>query len=162
MNTELVRDGIDSSRDTSELFNQEYVDRVLNDYPKLFKEIFLKDGSNVAVLFNDALISEREKEVLPNYRYIVLAKYGLTQFNTSSNRYLSYDLLTEAIQKIVEVSNGEEVDNILISEWRKPIRNRINKGFIPLKAILVTTEVSGINIAKGIENFYDNVLSRIS
>ncbi len=162
MNTKLIGGGIDFSRDTYELHNQEYVDRVLNDYPKVFKEVFLEDGVKVAVLFNDVLIPKEEKEILPNYRYIVLTKYGLTQFNTSCSGYLSYGLLTESIQKIVEVSDGELVENILISEWRKPVRNRINKGFIPLEAILVTIGVSGINIPEGVKDFYDNVLSRTS
>jgi hypothetical protein len=161
MNTELIKSEIDSSRETLEFENQQYVDNAFEKYPKLFKEFLLKDGSNVAILFNDSLISQEGKEILPKYEYIALSKYGLTQFNTSNIEYLGYGLLVEAITSLIEKSDDEEVYDLPITEWKKPIRNRINKGLLKLEAIVRTVYISGKNIPNGVEDFYSQTIKRL-
>jgi len=140
--------------------NQSIVNTALEQHPRFFKEMWLEDGTKVAIFHNDIRIPKEEKDVLPPYRYISLSKYGLTLFNSSSKAPLGWDLTRKAIQLIIELSNGEEVEDLLISEWNNCIRNRINKGLIPLKKVLRSVTVTGKNIRDGVRGFYFSVGSR--
>ncbi len=140
--------------------NERIVNMVLEQYPKLFKEIKLQDGTTAAIFYNDVRISKEDKEVLPPYRCISLSKYGLTQFNASCEGPLGWELTRKAVELLIEVSNGQEVRDLLVSEWKNCIRNRINKGLFPLKKILRTVTVTGNNIKDGVREFYICVGSR--
>jgi hypothetical protein len=141
--------------------NNYYVEGLLDEYPKSFKELTLKDGTRAAVLYNDALISQENKEVLPPYEYFVFSKYGLTQFRSSTKKFLGWTITTNAISALIELSNGQEVENLVVSEWKRWKRNRINKGLIPLKMVLRFVTVTGIHQDDGIEDFYENVLTKL-
>jgi hypothetical protein len=137
--------------------NQRIVNTALKQYPRFFKEMWLEDGTKAAIFYNDIRIPEERKDRLPPYRYISLSKYGLTLFNSSSKAPLGLELTRKAIQLIVELSNGEEVEDLLISEWNHCIRNRINKGLIPLKKVLRSVTVTGKNVKDGVKGFYSTV-----
>jgi hypothetical protein len=137
--------------------NQRIVDTVLEQHPKLFKEMILEDGTKTAIFYNDIRIPKEDKDLLPPYRYISLSKYGLTEFNSSTSLPLGWELTRKAIQLIIELSNGKEVEDLLISEWKNCIRNRINKGFFPLKKVLRTVTVTGKNVKDGVRGFYGRV-----
>lgn len=139
--------------------NQRIVNTALEQHPRSFKEMWLEDGTKAAVFYNDVRIPEEDRGLLPPYRYISLSKYGLTLFNSSSRAPLGWELTRKAVQLIVELSNGEEVEDSLISEWNHCIRNRINKGLIPLKKVLKTVAVTGKNVKDGVRGFY-NVVSK--
>lgn len=134
--------------------SQEVVDELLDQYPRIFSEMMLNDGTKVAIFHNDIHIPEENREELPPYRYISLSKYGLTLFNASCKGPLGWELTRKAVQAIIELSNGQEVEDLLISEWNHCIRNRINKGLMPLKKVLRTVTVTGRNIRGGVERFY--------
>jgi len=148
---------LESESVNSEEENQGYVDVVLDKYPRIFKEVFLEEGSNAAVLYNDARVSQEEKESFPDYRYLAVSKYGLTMFNTSSKRPLGYELTRKTILKLIELSDGSEVRDLVVSEWNNCKRNRINKGFFPLEKILRSVTVSGKNVKEGVKEFYSTV-----
>jgi len=155
MITTMEQGVLESESVNSEEENQGYVDVFLDKYPRIFKEVFLEDdGSNAAVLYNDARVSPEGKEILPDYRYIALSKYGLTLFNTSCEAPLGYELTRKAILKLIEVSDGKEVKNLVVSEWNNCKRNRINKGFFPLKKILRSVTVSGRNVKEGVGELF--------
>ncbi len=139
--------------------NIRYVEKFLDELPTIFNELVLQDGSRAAVLYNDALISEENKEILPPYDYFVFSKYGLTQFNSSYKGFLGWTITTNAIASLIELSDGQEVEDLVVSEWKKWKRNRINKGIIPLKMVLRSVTVTGVHLRYGIEDFYMNVLS---
>ncbi len=141
--------------------NIQYVDRLLEEQPRTFKELVLKDGSRSAVLYNDALISKENKEMLPPYDYFVFSKYGLTQFNSSYKGFLGWSITTDAIEALIELSNGQEVENIVVSEWKRWKRNRINKGLFPLKMVLRSVTVTGIHLEDGIGDFYKNIFGKL-
>jgi len=141
--------------------NNYYMEKLFEEYPKTFKELILEDGSRSAVLYNDALISEENKEILPPYEYFVFSKYGLTQFNSSYKGFLGWTVITNAVESLIELSNGEEVEDLVVYEWKKWKRNRINKGLIPLKIVLRSVRVSGIHLKDGIEDFYNYVIKNL-
>jgi hypothetical protein len=141
--------------------NNYYTEKILGEYPKTFKELILKDGSRSAVLYNDSLISENNKEILPPYDYFVFSKYGLTEFNSSYKGFLGWTIVTNAVESLIELSNGNEVENLVVYEWRKWKRNRINKGLIPLKMVLRSVKVTGIHLEDGIEDFYNYVIKNL-
>ncbi len=145
-----------------ELENQYFTDTVLKEHPKVFEEMKLRDGSNVAILSNDALITKEDKQILPPYMYIVLSKYGITQFNASTRNPLGWEIMNKAITGIIELSNGQEVGDLLISEWKPFPRNRINKYLIKLRSMVRSLTVSGVHFTSGVRDFYENVLSRTS
>ncbi len=41
-------------------------------------------------------------------------------------------------------------------------RNRINKGLMPLKMVLRSVTVTGIHQDEGIEDFYENILTKLN
>jgi len=141
--------------------NNYYVDHLLEEYPRTFNELILKDGNRAAILYNDALISKENKEVLPPYDYFVFSRKGLTQFNSSYKDFLGWTITTNAIELLIELSDGREVENIVVSEWKRWKRNRINKGLIPLKMVLRSVTVTGIHLEDGIEGFYNNILKNL-
>ncbi len=162
MENNLLEQSLFEVEDTTiEAKNIQYVDRLLDEQPKTFKELVLKDGSRSAVLYNDSLISKENKEILPPYEYFVFSKYGLTQFNSSYKGFLGWNITTSAIEALIELSNGQEVENLVVSEWKKWKRNRINKGLFPLKMVLRSVTVTGIHLEDGIEDFYENVLREL-
>lgn len=142
--------------------NNCYVEKLLEEYPRTIKELILKDGSKSAVLYNDVLISEENKEILPPYKYFVFSKYGLTQFNSSYKGFLGWTITTNAIAALIELSNGEEVENLVVSERKRWKRNRINKGLIPFKMVLRSVTVTGIHQEEGIEDFYNGIIKRLN
>lgn len=142
--------------------NNQYVEELLQEYPRTIKELILKDGSKSAVLYNDALIRPEDKEVLPPYEYFVFSKYGLTQFRSSTKNFLGWTITTNAISALIELSNGQEVENLVVSEWKRWKRNRINKGLMPLKMVLRSVTVTGIHQDEGIEDFYENILTKLN
>jgi hypothetical protein len=161
-NIHLVEQDIFEVGDNNiEAKNNYYTEKILGEYPKTFKELILKDGSRSAVLYNDSLISENNKEILPPYDYFVFSKYGLTEFNSSYKGFLGWTIVTNAVESLIELSNGNEVENLVVYEWRKWKRNRINKGLIPLKKILRTVTVTGIHLEDGIEDFYNYVIKNL-
>jgi hypothetical protein len=161
-NIHLVEQDIFEVGDNNiEAKNNYYTEKILGEYPKTFKELILKNGSRSAVLYNDALISENNKEILPPYDYFVFSKYGLTEFNSSYKGFLGWTLTTNAISALVDLSNGQEVEDLVVYEWRNCVRNRINKGLIPLKKILRTVTVTGIHLEDGIEDFYNYVIKNL-
>jgi hypothetical protein len=141
--------------------NNYYIEKLLEEYPKTFKELVLKDGSKSAVLYNDALISEENKEILPPYKYFVFSKYGLTKFNSSYKGFLGWTIITNAVESLIELSNGQEVKNLVVYEWRQWKRNRINKGLIPLKMVFRSVTVTGSHLGDGIEDFYNGVVKNL-
>ena len=141
--------------------NNHYLEKLLEEYPKTVEGLILKDGSRAVVLYNDALISEENKEVLPPYDYFVFSSKGLTQFNSSYKGFLGYTITTNAIASLIELSRGEEVRGLVVSEWKKWKRNRINKGLMPLKMVLRSVTVTGVHLEDGIEAFYNDVLPRL-
>jgi len=141
--------------------NIQYVEKFLDEQPIIFNELVLQDGSRAAVLYNDALISEKNKEILPAYDYFVFSKYGLTQFNSSFKGFLGWTITTNAVASLIELSNGQEVEDLVVSEWKRWKRNRINKGLIPLKMVLRSVRVTGIHLEDGIEDFYNYVIKNL-
>lgn len=142
--------------------NNQYVESLLEEQSGTFKELLLEDGSRSAVLYNDSSISEENKEILPPYSYFVFSKYGLTQFNSSYNGFLGWTITTKAISSLIELSNGQEVENLVVYEWKKWKRNRINKGLIPLKMVLRSVTVTGVHLEDGIEDFYNNIIRKLN
>jgi hypothetical protein len=141
--------------------NNHYVEELLDEYPKTFRELILKDGSRAAILYNDALISKENKEILPPYDYFVFSSKGLTQFNCSYKGFLSWTITTNAIELLIELSSGEEVRDLVVSEWKRWRRNRINKGIIPFKIVLRSVTVTGVHLEDGIEDFYNGILKNL-
>jgi hypothetical protein len=133
--------------------SERIVNIAIEQYPNLFTEMKLEDGTTAAVFYNDVRISKEDKDLLPPYRYISLSKHGLTLFNASCEGPLGYELTRKAIELLIELSNGKEVEDLLVSEWKNCIRNRINKGLFPLKKILRTVTVTGKNIKGGVRGF---------
>jgi hypothetical protein len=72
---------------------------------------------------------------------------------------LGWTITTNAIASLIELSDGQEVEDLVVSEWKRWKRNRINKGIIPLKMVLRSVTVTGVHLRYGIEDFYKNVLS---
>ena len=138
--------------DTLRKKSQEIVDDLLDQYPRDFNEIYLKDGSRVA-LVNDRLWAKESMQEDSEYRYTALSQYGLTEFNTSNEGPLSYNLLIEGIAQLIEQSSGEVIKDCPILELKKPIRNRINKGLIKLEAVVKTVYITGRNISDGVIQF---------
>jgi len=134
--------------------NQDVVNRLLDEYSKNFNELFLEDGSRVAMFQNSALI---RRERISGYEYVGLSKYGLTEFDSSCKRPLGYDVIVKCISKLIELSNGNEIEELAISEWRKPVRNRINKGLFKLEAIIRTIYITGRNMPNRVEGFYEEL-----
>jgi hypothetical protein len=162
MENNHLEQGPSESEDNSlEAKNNHYVEALLEEYPRTIKELILKDGSKAAVLYNDALISQEDKEALPSYEYLVFSKYGLTQFRSSTKKFLGWTITTNAISALIELSNGQEVENLVVSEWKRWKRNRINKGLMPLKMVLRSVTVTGIHQDDGIEDFCENVLTKL-
>jgi hypothetical protein len=161
-NNHLEKGPFEAEDYSVEAKNNHYVEELLAEYPRTFKELILKDDTKVAILYNDALISQEDKEILPPYDYFAFSKYGLTQFNSSFKGFLGWTITTNAISALIEVSKGEEVVDMVVSEWRKWKRNRINKGLIPLKMVLRSVTVSGVHLEDGIEDFYHNILGKLS
>jgi hypothetical protein len=145
-----------------EIKNSYYVEKLLEEYPKTFKELILRDGSESAVLYNDALISEENKEILPPYEYFVFSKYGLTQFNSSYKGFLGWTIITNAVESLIKLSDGREVEDLVVYEWKKWKRNRINKGLIPLKMVLRFVTVTGSHLEDGIDDFYNYVIKNLN
>jgi hypothetical protein len=141
--------------------NSYYTKKLLEEYPETFKELVLKDDSTSAILYNDALIGEENKEILPPYDYFVFSKYGLTEFNSSYKGFLGWTIITNAVESLIELSNGQEVKDLVVYEWRKWKRNRINKGLIPLKMVLRSVTVTGSHLEDGIEDFYNGVIKNL-
>lgn len=162
MENNLLEQSLFEAEDNSvEVKNNRYVEKLLDEYPQTFKELVLKDNTKAAVLYNDALISEENKEVLPPYDYFVFSKYGLTQFNCSYKGFLSWTITTNAITSLIELSNGQEIEGLVVSEWKRCVRNRINKGIKPLKMVLRSVTVTGIHLEDGIEDFYNYVIKNL-
>jgi hypothetical protein len=133
--------------------NERIANMVIEEYPKLFTEMKLGDGTTAAVFYNDVRVYKEDRDLLPPYRYISLSKHGLTLFNTSCEGPLGYELTRKAIELLIELSDGQEVEDLLVSEWKNCIRNRINKGLIPLRKVLRTVTVTGKNIRDGVRGF---------
>ena len=138
--------------------NSCYVKNLLGEYPEIFKELILKDGTESAILYNDSLVSKENKEILPPYDYFVFSKYGLTQFNSSYKGFLGWTVITNAVESLIELSNGNVVEDLVVSEWKRWKRNRINKGLLPLKMVLRSVTVTGLHLEDGIEDFYNYVI----
>ncbi len=141
--------------------NNYYVEELLDKYPKTFRELILKDGSRAAILYNDALISKENKEILPPYDYFVFSSKGLTQFNCSYKGFLSWPITTNAVSALIELSDGQEIENLVVSEWKRWKRVRRNKGLMPLKMVLRSVTVTGIHLEDGIEDFCNNFLKNL-
>jgi len=141
--------------------NNYYTEYFLEEYPETFKELILKDNSRSAVLYNDSLISEKNKEILPPYDYFVFSKYGLTEFNSSYKGFLGWTIVTNAVESLIKLSNGQEVEGLVVSEWKRWKRNRINKGLLPLKMVLRSVTVSGVHLEDGVEDFYNYVIKNL-
>jgi hypothetical protein len=161
-NNHLEQGHFEAEDNSLEAKNNQYVEELLQEYPRTIKELILKDGSKSAVLYNDALIRPEDKEVLPPYEYFVFSKYGLTQFRSSTKNFLGWTITTNAISALIELSNGQEVENLVVSEWKRWKRNRINKGLMPLKMVLRSVTVTGIHQDEGIEDFYENILTKLN
>ncbi len=142
--------------------NSYYVEKLLEDYPRTFKELVLKDSTKSVVLYNDFLISEENKEILPPYDYFVFSKYGLTQFNSSYKSFLGWPIITNAVDSLMKLSNGNMVEDLVVSEWKRWKRNRINKGLLPLKMVLRSVTVTGFHLEDGIEDFYDYIIKDLN
>jgi hypothetical protein len=161
-NNHLEQCHFEAEDNTVEAKNNHYVEQLLVEHPRTFKELLLKDGTKAAVLYNDALISQENKEILPPYEYFVFSKYGLTQFKSSTKKFLGWTITTNAISALIELSNGQEVENLVVSEWKRWKRNRINKGLMPLKMVLRSVTVTGIHQEDGIEDFYEDVIRKLN
>ncbi len=155
--TIVSQEVFDSNDINLEQDNQEIVNAVLEQYPKIFEEMQLQDGTTVAILYNDMHISKEDKDILPPYQYISLSKYGLTQFNASCKRPLGLELTKKAVRLLIELSDGEEIKDLSVSEWHQCSRNRINKGLIPLKKILRTVAITGITVKNGVKDIYGGI-----
>jgi hypothetical protein len=98
---------------------------------------------------------------LPPYDYFVFSSKGLTQFNASYKGFLSWPITTNAVSALIELSEGEEIENLVVSEWKRWKRNRRNKGLIPLKMVLRSVTVTGVHLEDGIESFYNDILKNL-
>ncbi|MFA7628033.1 MAG: hypothetical protein WCY37_01280 [Candidatus Dojkabacteria bacterium] len=161
-NNHLEQDSFQGEDINIEIKNSYYVEKLLDEHTRTFKELLLKDGTKAAVLYNDVLISQENKEILPPYEYFVFSKYGLTQFNSSYKGFLGWTITTNAVASLIELSKGEEVENLVVSEWKRWKRNRINKGLIPLKMVLRSVTVTGRHQEEGIEDFYEDVIIKLN
>ena len=154
MTTESIEDINGNDLEISQKRNDGIVGLLIEEHPLKFYELFLEDGSRVAMFQNFPLVrSERVSE----YEYVGLSKYGLTEFDSSCKRPLGYDVIVKCISKLIELSNGNEIEELAISEWRKPVRNRINKGFFKLEAIIRTIYITGRNMPNRVEGFYEEL-----
>jgi len=142
--------------------NQYFTDILLNDYQRVFQDMKLEDGSKVALLSNDASISQEDKEILPQYMYIALSRHGITLINCSPKVIPGYEIMRKAISGIIEISEGEKIDELLVSEWRQFHRIRKTKGLLKLKAIIRTVSVCGVNFKESVKDFYEDILTHTS
>ena len=142
--------------------NQYYTDILPNNHQRVFQDVKLEDGSMAALLSNDARISKEDKEILPQYMYIALSRYGITLINFSPKVIPGYEIMRKAISGLIEISDGEQVDELQVSEWKQFHRVRRTKGLLKLKAILRTVSVSGIHLKESVRDFYENILSQTS
>jgi len=142
--------------------NQYYTDILLNEHQKVFQDVKLEDGSMVALLSNDAMSSQEDKEILPQYMYIALSRHGITLINCSPKVIPGYEIMRKAISGLIEISDGEQIDNLQVSEWRQFHRIRKTKGLLKLKAILRTVSVSGVHFKESVKDFYENIFSQTS
>jgi len=144
------------SREMVEEQNQIITDTVLEEYPKIFEEIILDDGSNVALLQNNARICEEQKRFLPEYQFIAVSKHGLTLFNCSYTP-LEWERTKKAIEYLIELSCGEEIKDLIVSHWHPFKRIRKTKGLLKLKKNIKSVLVTGVNLLYGVKDFYDNI-----
>ena len=134
--------------------NSEYVNRLLDEYPQLFGELHLEDGSRVAVFYKNSLVSKEVDNLPNNYKYTVFSKHGVTEFESKSDEYLGTEITKKAIELLIETSNGNEVNLTEVLEWKRAGRNRINRGLIPLSMILHRVRVVGRHLDCAVEDFY--------
>ena len=137
--------------------NQQITDKVLEEYPEFFEEYILDDGSNIALLQNNRRISEEDKAILPPYQFIVLSKYGLTEFNCSYSP-LEWERTKKAIMLLIELSCGEEIKDMVVSHWHAFHRIRKTKGLIKLKKNIKSVLITGVHLLYEVKDFYDNTL----
>lgn len=142
--------------------NQYFTDILLNDYQRVFEDVKLEDGSMAAMLCNDSRIPPEDKEILPQYMYIALSRHGITLINCSPRVIPGYEIMRKAISGIIEISDGEQIDDLLVSEWKQFHRIRKTKGLLKLKAIIRTVSVCGVNFKESVKDFYENILSHTS
>lgn len=143
--------------------NQYYTDMLIKENSRFFQEMeLLGTDSNMAFLSNDALIPQEDKEILPPYMYFVFSKFGLTQFNSSSKCTLGIEMMNKAVRGIIELSNGQQVNDLVISEWKYFHRIRKDKGLLKLKMNIRSLTVSGVHITNGVRDFYESILTHTS
>lgn len=143
--------------------NQYFTDILLNNNnQKVFEDVKLEDGSMAALLSNDSRIAPQDKEILPQYMYIALSRHGITLINCSPKVLPGYEIMKKAISGLIEISDGEQIDELLVSEWKQFHRIRKTKGLHKLKAIIRTVSVCGINFKESVKDFYENILSHTS
>ena len=136
--------------------NQIITDYLLTTYPKFFEEFMLDKTTNIGVLSNNRRISDEDKEMLPDYDYMVASKHGLTLFNCSySPLPLEWERLQKAINYLIENSRGEVIEDILISHWHPFHRIRKTKGLLKLKKNIKSVLITGIHIEEGLKDFCD-------
>lgn len=149
--------------ENNETENQYFTDILIKRNPRFFQGMELwQSNSSMAFLSNDALIPQEDKEILPPYMYFVFSKFGLTQFNCSSKCPLGIEIMNKAVQGIIELSKGEEVNDLIISEWKAFHRVRRTKGLLKLKKNIRSLTVSGVHICDGVRSFYEDILTHTS
>ncbi|MGI6484056.1 MAG: hypothetical protein ACOX0R_00320 [Candidatus Dojkabacteria bacterium] len=138
--------------------NQIITDTVLKEYPKMFEEYLLEDGSNVALLYYGAGgIPQELEDLLPEYKFIALSRHGLTMFNCSYFT-LEWERTKKAIEYLIELSCGEEIKDLIISHWHAFPRIRKTKGLLQLKKNIKSVLITGVNLLYGVKDFYYNCL----
>ena len=158
--TEIFYSTIEESNEPKEIVeeqNQIITDTALLEYPRIFEEIILDDGSNVALLRNNRRIPEEQKIFLPEYQFIAMSRHGLTLFDCSYSN-LEWERTKKAIEYLIELSCGEEIKDLIISHWHAFPRIRKTKGLLQLKKNIKSVLITGVNLLYGVKDFYYNCL----
>lgn len=157
----IIEDSLDTSfkndsfdKTEVEKKNSEYVNRLLDEYPQLFGEIHLEDGSRVAVFYKNSPVSKEAFNLPMNYTYTAFSKHGVTEFEPEPEQYLGTEIIKRAMESLIRMGGGEEVSDLEVSKWKRLVRNRINKGLIPLKMVMNRVKIIGRHLDCAVEDFY--------
>lgn len=143
--------------------NQKITDCIIEEYPRFFEPFQLDQDTTIGVLSNNRRVPESDKYILPPFDYIVASRHGLTLFNCSYSPIpLEWERLHKTAKFLIENSDGEILEDIIISRWRPLLRNRKMKGLLKLKQTINSVLITGIHLKDGLEDFYNLVLRKTS